>query len=149
LRGAFLTSRAAQKYMVHQRYGRIINLSSSSALGSRGQVNYSAAKAGLQGFTKTLAVELGPFGITANSVAPGFIATDMTAATAARVKMRFEDFQASVAAQIPVRRIGQVADVAHAISFLASEDAGYVSGQVIYVTGGPLCRTQIGPQAAA
>ena len=98
-----------------------------------------AAKAGLQGFTKTLAIELGPFGITANAVAPGFIATDMTAATAARVKMRFEDFQASVAAQIPVRRIGQVADVAHAISFLASEDAGYVSGQVIYVTGGPLC----------
>ncbi len=104
-----------------------------------GQVNYSAAKAGLQGFTKTLAIELGPFGITANAVAPGFIATDMTAATAARVKMRFEDFQASVAAQIRVRRIGQVADVAHAISFLASEDAGYVSGQVIYVTGGPLC----------
>src|SRR6202451_639080 len=139
LRGAFLTSRAAQKYMVDQHYGRIINLSSSSALGSRGQVNYSAAKAGMQGFTKTLAIELGPFGITANAVAPGFVATDMTAATAARVKMTFEDFQASVAAQIPVRRIGQVADVAHAISFLASEDAGYVSGQVIYVTGGPLC----------
>jgi 3-oxoacyl-[acyl-carrier protein] reductase len=124
LRGAFLTSRATQKYMVDQHYGRIINLSSSSALGSRGQVNYAAAKAGLQGFTKTLAVELGPFGITA--------------ATAARLKMSFEDFQASVAAQIPVRRIGRVADVAHAISFLASEDAGYVSGQVIYVAGGPL-----------
>jgi 3-oxoacyl-[acyl-carrier protein] reductase len=138
LRGAFLTSRATQKYMVDQHYGRIINLSSSSALGSRGQVNYAAAKAGLQGFTKTLAVELGPFGITANAVAPGFIATDMTAATAARLKMSFEDFQASVAAQIPVRRIGRVADVAHAISFLASEDAGYVSGQVIYVAGGPL-----------
>jgi 3-oxoacyl-[acyl-carrier protein] reductase len=139
LRGAFLMSRAAQRYMVDQHYGRIINLSSSSALGSRGQVNYAAAKAGLQGFTKTLAIELGPFGITANAVAPGFIVTDMTAATAARVKMSFEDFQASVAAQIPVRRIGQVADVAHAISFLASEDAGYVSGQVIYVAGGPLC----------
>jgi 3-oxoacyl-[acyl-carrier protein] reductase len=139
LRGAFLTSRAVQKYMVDQRYGRIINLSSSSALGSRGQVNYAAAKAGLQGFTKTLAIELGPFGITANAVAPGFIATDMTEATAARMKMSFDDFQAAVAAQTPVRRIGHVADVAHAISFLASEDAGFVSGQVIYVTGGPVC----------
>ncbi len=138
LRGAFLMSRAAQKYMVDQRYGRIITLSSSSALGSRGQANYSAAKAGLQGFTKTLAIELGPFGITANAVAPGFIATDMTAATAARLTMSFDDFQASVAAQTPVRRIGQVADVAHAVSFLASEGAGFVSGQVLYVTGGPL-----------
>jgi 3-oxoacyl-[acyl-carrier protein] reductase len=139
LRGAFLTCRAAQNYMVDQRHGRIINLSSSSALGSRGQVNYSAAKAGLQGFTKTLAIELGPFGITANAVAPGFIATDMTAATAARLKLSFDDFQATVAAQTAVRRIGQVADVAHAISFLASEDAGFVSGQVIYVAGGPVC----------
>jgi len=139
LRGAFLMSRAAQKHMVDQRYGRIINLSSSSALGSRGQVNYAAAKAGLQGFTKTLAMELGPFGVTANAVAPGFIATDMTAATAARLKMSFEDFEAAEAAHIPVRRIGRVADVAHAISFLASEGAGYVSGQVIYVSGGPLC----------
>jgi len=139
LRGAFLTSRATQKYMVGQRYGRIINLSSSSALGSRGQANYAAAKAGLQGFTKTLAIELGPFGITVNAVAPGFIVTDMTAATAARLKMSFDDFQASVAAQTPVRRIGHAADVAHAISFLASEDAGFVSGQVIYVAGGPVC----------
>jgi len=138
LRGAFLTVRAAQKYMVGERYGRIINLSSTSALGSRGQVNYAAAKAGLQGFTRSLAIELGRFGITANAVAPGFIATDMTAATAARLKMSFEEFQASVAEQTPVRRIGQVADVAHTISFLASEEAGFVSGQVIYVAGGPL-----------
>jgi 3-oxoacyl-[acyl-carrier protein] reductase len=138
LRGAFLTVRAAQEYMVAERYGRIINLSSTSALGSRGQVNYAAAKAGLQGFTKTLAIELGRFGITANAVAPGFIATDMTAATAARLKMSFEEFSASVAAQTPVRRIGQVADVAHTISFLASDEAGFVSGQVIYVAGGPL-----------
>jgi 3-oxoacyl-[acyl-carrier protein] reductase len=127
LRGAFLTCRAVQKYMVDQRYGRIINLSSSSALGSRGQVNYSAAKAGLQGFTKTLAIEFGRFGITANAVAPGFISTEMTAATAARTKTSFDDFQAAVAAQTPVRRIGHVADVAHAISFLASEDAGFVA----------------------
>jgi len=139
LRGAFLMTRAVQKYMVDQRYGRIVNLSSSSALGNRGQVNYSAAKAGMQGFTKTLAIELGPFGITANAVAPGFIATDMTAATAARVGMSFEDFQAAAAARIPVRRPGQPTDVANTISFLVSEGASFVSGQVIYVAGGPLC----------
>jgi 3-oxoacyl-[acyl-carrier protein] reductase len=139
LRGAFLMSRAAQKHMVDQRFGRIINLSSSSALGNRGQVNYSAAKAGMQGFTKTLAIELGPFGITANAVAPGFIVTDMTAATAARVGMGFDDFQAAAASQIPVRRVGQAEDVAHTIAYLASEGAGFVSGQVIYVAGGPLC----------
>lgn len=139
LRGSFLTSRSVQKHMVDQRYGRIVNLSSSSALGNRGQANYSAAKAGMQGLTKTLAIELGQFGITANAVAPGFIATDMTAATAARLGMTFEDFQASVASQVPARRIGEVDDVAHAISFLASEGARYISGQVIYVAGGPLC----------
>jgi 3-oxoacyl-[acyl-carrier protein] reductase len=138
LRGAFLMSRAVQKYMVEQQYGRIVNLSSSSALGNRGQVNYSAAKAGMQGLTKTLALELGPFGITANAVAPGFIVTDMTAATAARVGMPFEDFQNAAAAQIPVRRVGQPADVANTISFLVSEDASFISGQVIYVAGGPL-----------
>ena len=138
LRGAFLMSRSVQKHMVDQRYGRIVNLSSSSALGNRGQANYSAAKAGLQGLTKTLAIELGPFGITVNAVAPGFIATDMTAATAARLGVTFEDFQATVAAQVPVRRIGEVDDVAYVISFLASEGARYVSGQVIYVAGGPL-----------
>jgi 3-oxoacyl-[acyl-carrier protein] reductase len=139
LRGSFLMSRACQKHMVDQKYGRIVNLSSSSALGNRGQANYSAAKAGLQGFTKTLAIELGPFGVTANSVAPGFIATDMTAATAARVGMDFDDFQKAAAARIPVRRVGAPADIAHVISFLVSEGAGFVSGQVIYVAGGPLC----------
>jgi 3-oxoacyl-[acyl-carrier protein] reductase len=138
LRGAFLMSRAAQKYMVEQRWGRIVNLSSSSALGNRGQVNYSAAKAGMQGFTKTLAIELGPFGVTANAVAPGFIATDMTAATAERVGVPFEDFQKLAADRIPVRRVGQPADVANVIAFLVSEGAGFVSGQVIYVAGGPL-----------
>jgi 3-oxoacyl-[acyl-carrier protein] reductase len=139
LRGAFLMSRAAQKFMVEQRFGRIVNLSSSSALGNRGQVNYSAAKAGMQGFTKTLAIELGPFGVTANAVAPGFIATDMTAATAARVGMGFEEFQEAAASRIPVRRVGQPDDIANVISFLVSEGAGFVSGQVIYVAGGPLC----------
>jgi 3-oxoacyl-[acyl-carrier protein] reductase len=139
LRGAFLMTRAIQKHMVSQKWGRIVNLSSSSALGNRGQVNYSAAKAGMQGFTKTLAIELGKFGVTANVVAPGFIATDMTAATATRMKMSFEDFQKAAAAQIPVGRVGQPEDVANTISFLVGEGAGYVSGQVIYVAGGPLC----------
>ncbi len=138
LRGAFLMTRAVQKYMTEQKWGRIVNLSSSSALGNRGQANYSAAKAGLQGFTKTLAKELGKFGVTANSVAPGFIVTDMTAATAARIGVPFEDFQKARAEQIPVRRVGQPEDVAHVISFLVSEGAGFVSGQVIYVAGGPL-----------
>jgi 3-oxoacyl-[acyl-carrier protein] reductase len=138
LRGAFLMTRAVQKYMTEQKWGRIVNLSSSSALGNRGQANYSAAKAGLQGFTKTLAKELGKFGITANSVAPGFIVTEMTAATAARVGMSFEDFQTFAVTRIPVGRVGQPADVAHVISFLVSEGAGFVSGQVIYVAGGPL-----------
>ena len=138
LRGAFLMTRAVQKYMTEHRWGRIVSLSSSSALGNRGQVNYSAAKAGLQGFTKTLAKELGKFGVTANSVAPGFIVTDMTATTAARIGMSFEDFQKAAATQIPVARVGRPADVANVISFLVSDGAGFVSGQVIYVAGGPL-----------
>lgn len=137
LRGAFLMSRACQKHMVEQKWGRIVNLSSTSAQGNRGQANYSAAKAGMQGFTKTLAIELGPFGVTANAIAPGFIATDMTAATAARVGMDFESFKAAAAAGIPVRRVGQPEDIAHTVSFLVSEGAGFVSGQVIYVAGGP------------
>ncbi|MEU9127673.1 3-oxoacyl-ACP reductase FabG [Kitasatospora sp. NPDC048540] len=138
LKGAFLMTRAVQKHMVDAGFGRIVNLSSSSAQGNRGQANYSTAKAGLQGFTKTLAIELGKFGITANAVAPGFIATDMTAATAARVGMGFEDFKAAAATQIPVGRVGVPEDIANTISFLTGEGAGFVSGQVIYVAGGPL-----------
>jgi 3-oxoacyl-[acyl-carrier protein] reductase len=138
LRGAFLMSKACQKHMVDAKFGRIVNLSSSSALGNRGQVNYSAAKAGLQGFTKTLAIELGKFGVTANAVAPGFIVTDMTAATAERVGMGFEDFQAAAATQIPVQRVGRPDDIANAIAFFTGEAAGFVSGQVMYVAGGPL-----------
>lgn len=138
LRGAFLMSKACQKHMVDAGFGRIVNLSSSSALGNRGQVNYSAAKAGLQGFTKTLAKELGKFGVTANSVAPGFIATEMTKATADRVGMGFEDFKAAAATQIPVARVGEPEDIANAIAFFTGEAAGFVSGQVLYVAGGPL-----------
>lgn len=137
LRGAFLCARAAQKPMVEQKYGRIISLSSVSALGNRGQANYSAAKAGLQGLTRTLAVELGPFGITANAVAPGFIDTDMTRATAVRLGLTPEQAQAGASATIPLRRVGQPSEVASVIAFLASDDASYVSGQIIYVNGGP------------
>ncbi|WP_443209759.1 3-oxoacyl-ACP reductase FabG [Rhodococcus rhodochrous] len=137
LRGAFLMTRAVQSYMVDAEFGRIVNLSSTSALGNRGQVNYSAAKAGMQGFTKTLAIELGKFGVTANAIAPGFIATEMTAATAERLGLSFDDFKSNIASNIPVGRIGEVDDIAHTASFLASEGAGFVSGQVIYVAGGP------------
>jgi 3-oxoacyl-[acyl-carrier protein] reductase len=137
LRGAFLMSKAVQVHMTAANYGRIVNLSSTSALGNRGQVNYSAAKAGVQGFTKTLAIELGRYGVTANAVAPGFIATDMTKATAARMKMSFEDFLVTAAKEIPIGRVGQPEDIAAVVSFLTSEEAGYVSGQVIYVAGGP------------
>ena len=137
LRGAFLCARATQKPMVEQKYGRIISLSSVSALGNRGQVNYSAAKAGLQGLTRTLAIELGPFGITANAVAPGFIDTDMTRATAERMGLTPEQAHAGASARIPLRRVGQPSEVASVIAFLASDDASYVSGQIIYVNGGP------------
>ncbi|MFF3919734.1 SDR family oxidoreductase [Streptomyces sp. NPDC001852] len=137
LRGSFLMSRGVQSYMTKAGWGRIVNLSSTSALGNKGQANYAAAKAGLQGFTKTLALELGKFGVTANAIAPGFIETEMTAATAQRMGMSFDDFRKAVTVQIPVARSGLPKDIAHAVSFFVSEDAGYVSGQVLYVAGGP------------
>ena len=137
LRGAFLMSRATQRFMTEAGFGRIVSLSSTSALGNRGQANYSAAKAGIQGFTKTLAVELGKYGVTANAIAPGFIQTEMTAATAERMRMPFDEFIRQSAAQIPVARVGQPEDVAHVVSFLVSEGAGFVSGQVLYIAGGP------------
>jgi 3-oxoacyl-[acyl-carrier protein] reductase len=127
-----------QAHMTAEKFGRVVNLSSSSAQGNRGQANYSAAKAGLQGFTKTLAIELGKFGVTANAVAPGFIQTDMTRATAERMGVSFEDFIAHSAKAIPVQRVGQPEDIAAVISFLTSDEAGFVNGQVIYVAGGPL-----------
>jgi 3-oxoacyl-[acyl-carrier protein] reductase len=137
LRGSFLMSRAAQRHMTEAGWGRIVNLSSTSALGNRGQANYSTAKAGLQGFTKTLAIELGKFGVTVNAIAPGFIVTDMTRATAARLGRDWDGYVAERAAAIPVNRAGRPEDIAHTVSFLVSEGAGFVSGQVIYVAGGP------------
>jgi 3-oxoacyl-[acyl-carrier protein] reductase len=137
LRGSFLMSREVQKHQTEAKWGRIVNLSSTSALGNRGQANYSAAKAGLQGFTKTLAIELGRFNVTVNAIAPGFIETEMTAATAERMGISFEDMKKGAAAQIPVQRVGQPEDIAATVSFLVSEGAGFVSGQVIYVAGGP------------
>lgn len=137
LRGAFNCSRAAQKYMVQQKYGRIVSLSSTSALGNRGQANYSTAKAGLQGLMRTLSIELGPFGITANAVAPGFIDTEMTRSTARRQGLDPDEVIANASKVIPVRRVGQPRDIANVICFLVSEEAGFVSGQVIYVAGGP------------
>jgi len=138
LRGAFLMSRAAQAYMTKAGFGRIVNMSSTSALGNRGQANYAAAKAGIQGFTKTLAIELGKFGVTVNSIAPGWIQTEMTAATAERLGVPFDEMLEQWAAQIPVARVGQPEDIAAAVSFFASEEAGFVSGQILYVAGGPL-----------
>ena len=138
LTGSFLCSQIAQTQMVKQNYGRIIQLSSTSALGNRGQANYAAVKAGLQGFTKTLAIELGRYGITCNAIAPGFIETDMTRATAERMGISFSDFSAELGKQIPVGRIGKPEDVAHAALFFASEESSFINGQVLYVAGGPV-----------
>jgi 3-oxoacyl-[acyl-carrier protein] reductase len=136
LTGVFNLCRAVQRPMVEARYGRIVNLSSRSALGNRGQANYSAAKAGIQGLTATLAIELGPFNVTVNAVAPGYVATPMTVATAERVGVTADEHQQAAAAQIPLRRVAQPEEIASVVAFLASDDASYVSGQTLYVTGG-------------
>ncbi|GAB2462436.1 Rossmann-fold NAD(P)-binding domain-containing protein [Jatrophihabitans fulvus] len=136
LKGAYLCSKAAQKHMVDAKYGRIISMSSTSARGNRGQANYSTAKAGLQGLTKTLAIELGPFGVTANAIAPGFIETAMTKATAERIGITIEDMRGNAEKTLPVRRGGVPADIANAVAFFAGEESGYVTGQVLYVDGG-------------
>lgn len=140
LKGAYLCSRAAQRYMVKQHYGKIVNLSSTSALGNRGQANYSTAKAGLQGLTRTLALELGPFNINVNAVAPGYVDTEMTRAVALRLGKDPEAYKAERAATIPIRRAGQPEDIAALVQFLCSDRASYVSGQIIYACGGPETR---------
>lgn len=137
LRGAFLCSRAAQKVMVEQKWGKIVNLSSVSALGNRGQANYSTAKAGIQGFTRTLAIELGPLGVNVNAVAPGFVETSMTDATARRIGIEPQELREAAAAATPLRRTGKPEDIAAVVSFLVSDDASFVTGQTIYVDGGP------------
>jgi 3-oxoacyl-[acyl-carrier protein] reductase len=137
LKGAFLCARAAQKAMVAQKYGKVVFLSSTSALGNRGQTNYSTAKAGLQGMARTLAIELGPFNINVNAVAPGFVETRMTRATAERMGIDFEAFKLGAASQIPLQRIGQPEDIASVIAFLCSDESSFISGQTIYVRGGP------------
>ncbi|WP_419884167.1 3-oxoacyl-ACP reductase FabG [Peribacillus sp. B-H-3] len=137
LKGSFNAARSAQKYMVEQKYGRIINISSTSALGNRGQANYAAAKAGLQGFTKTLAIELGRYGITCNSVAPGFIETEMTRETASRLGITFEQLIEASVSSIPAGRSGKPSDIANAVAFFADEASSFVNGQVLYVAGGP------------
>ena len=137
LRGPFLMSRAVQKYMTAAKWGRIVNISSISALGNRGQANYAASKAGIQGFTKTLALELGKFGVTVNSIGPGFVDTEMTRGIAERTGIPFEEIAAAYAKDIPVGRVGKPEDIAAVVAFFSRDDASWVSGQVIYVTGGP------------
>ncbi|TMU87385.1 SDR family oxidoreductase [Bacillus sp. BHET2] len=137
LKGSFNVAKAAQSYMVKQKYGRIINISSTSALGNRGQANYATAKAGLQGLTKTLAIELGPLGITTNAVAPGFIETEMTKETAKRIGITFEQLVEHSLQTIPVGRSGRPEDIANAVAFFADESSSFVNGQVLYVAGGP------------
>jgi 3-oxoacyl-[acyl-carrier protein] reductase len=137
LKGTFLCARAAQRPMVEQKYGKMVFLSSTSALGNRGQTNYSTAKAGLQGMARTLAIELGPYNINVNTVAPGFVETRMTRATAERMGVDFEAFKVGAASQTPLRRVGQPEDIASVIAFLCSEDSSFISGQTIYVRGGP------------
>ncbi|HEY1420788.1 MAG TPA: 3-oxoacyl-ACP reductase FabG [Candidatus Dormibacteraeota bacterium] len=137
LKGTFYCARAAQKHMVEPKYGKMVFLSSTSALGNRGQTNYSTAKAGLQGMARTLAIELGPFNINVNAVAPGFVDTRMTRATAERIGVDYEAFKTGAASQTPLRRVGRPEDIASVIAFLCSEDSSFVSGQTIYVRGGP------------
>lgn len=136
LTSAYLCARASQRYMVPAKYGKIVSLSSRSALGNRGQANYSAAKAGIQGLTATLAIELGPFNITVNAVAPGYIATSMTAATAERVGASPAEHQNAVAERTPLGRVGQPEEVAAAVAFFAGDDSSYISGQTLYINGG-------------
>jgi 3-oxoacyl-[acyl-carrier protein] reductase len=137
LTGAFLMTSATQGFMVQARFGRIVNISSVAALGNRGQTNYSAAKAGLLGMTKTVAIELGQFGVTVNAIAPGFVMTDMTAATAQRMGISFDELTERNLREIPVARPGTPEDIANAAAFFVDERSGYVSGQVLYVAGGP------------
>lgn len=138
LRGPFLVTRAVAPHMIAAGWGRIVTMSSISAVGDAARVDYGSAKAGLLGFTKSLALQLGRHGITANAIAPGFVVSDMTRTSARRLGLGFEEFQRNAAQSIPVGRVGQPEDIAHTASYLVSPGAGFVSGQVIYVAGGPV-----------
>lgn len=137
LRSVFLMSREVQGHMRSAGWGRIVSLSSIAALGAVGEANYSAAKAGIQGLTRTMAIELGRFGITANAVAPGFVVTDMTREIAARIGMPFEDMTNEMMKTIYVGRPGEPDDVANAVAFFVDPRSAFVTGQVLYVAGGP------------
>ncbi|MFF7055127.1 SDR family NAD(P)-dependent oxidoreductase [Achromobacter spanius] len=131
LKGAFLAARAVMPHFIDQGWGRLINISSRAHLGNPTQANYSAAKAGLIGMAKALAMEEGRYGITANCVAPGFMETEMVQALATYETIK----ERAVAAQ-PIKRVGKPEDVADAVAFLSSERAGFISGEVLHVTGG-------------
>jgi 3-oxoacyl-[acyl-carrier protein] reductase len=138
LRGPFLVTRAVVPHMIDAGWGRVVTMSSISAVGDAARVDYGSAKAGLIGFTKSLALQLGRHGITANAIAPGFIVSDMTRASARRLGLEFDEFVRQAAAKTPVGRVGHPEDIAHTASYLTSPNAGFVSGQVIYVAGGPI-----------
>ncbi|WP_440899006.1 SDR family oxidoreductase, partial [Actinosynnema sp.] len=135
--GAFLLSRAVQAPMVDAGYGRLLFISSTSALGNRGQVNYSGAKAGVQGMARTLSLELGRFGVTVNCVAPGFVETDMTRKVAETSGRSWEQVTQRAVDRSAVGRTGQPSDIAAAVAFLASDRASFVTGQTLYVAGRP------------
>ncbi len=139
LQGAFHCSRAAVPLMMAQRSGNIVNISSPvpAGLGRKGQANYAAASAGLVGLTRSLAVELGPYNIRVNCIAPDFIYTEMTRQAALREGFYHQDLQKFLVAEIPLRRLGTPADVAEAALFFAGGESGFITGQVLYVRGGP------------
>ena len=137
LRSVFLMSREVQGHMRSAGWGRIVSLSSIAALGNVGEANYSAAKAGIQGLTRTMAMELGRYGITANAVAPGFVVTDMTREVAARIGMPFEDMTNEMMKTIYVGRPGEPDDIANAVAFFVDPRSAFVTGQILYVAGGP------------
>ncbi len=137
LRGAFLMSRAMQPFFKASAGGRIVNIASVAALGHIGQSAYSAAKAGIVGLTRSLSIEFGPLGATVNAVAPGFVLTDMTRATAERLGVEIGQFVTEATRDVPMGRGGTPEDIAQAVAFFADPRSGYVSGQVLYVAGGP------------
>lgn len=137
LTGSFSVTQAASETMVKNKYGRLIFLSSRSALGNRGRANYSAAKTGLQGLARTLASEMGPYGITAACVAPGFVETAMTKAIIQETGGSWQDLVAAATERAAVKRIGQPEDISRVVAVLASPDSGLVTGQTIYATGSP------------